>query len=152
MDLFVDDDGFVRAPALKVYRCLTDIDGWGGWWPGVATEPASGVALEEEDAEAWRLVWRDRWRRLQMTVVAHGWRHEAGFELELVGGDLTGGAEFWLEEAHGGTVVHHILRGATPRRRPLPVLKSYRRVLRRGLWALKDRLQTQVREDLGLLP
>ena len=162
MDLFVDDDGFVRAPALQVYRCLTNVAAWDRWWPGVSadTVDVSELRSEElrelldtaEDAEAWRLTWRDRWpRRLRFEAVVHGWRHEAGFQLQL-SGDVDGRAEFWLEQDHGGIVVHHVLVGSTHRRRAVRVLTSYRRVLRRGLWGLKDHLQSEVREDLGLAP
>lgn len=151
MDLYVDDDGFVRAPTALVYRRLTHIRSWDEWWPGVSVRPGPDPVDGDEDAEAWHMAWRGGLTRLRFEAVADGWRHEAGFELAL-SGDVSGRAEFWLEPGYGGTVVHHILVGATERPRPLRVLRAYRKVLRRGLWALKDHLQTEVREDLGLHP
>lgn len=150
MDLYVDDDGFVRAPTPLVYRRLTHIRSWGEWWPGVSLTPVPERA-EDDDSEAWRMTWRGGLTGLRFEAVAHGWRHEAGFELALTG-DVDGRAEFWLEPGFGGTVVHHVLVGTTGRRRPLRVLRVYRRVLRRGLWAFKDRLQAEVRQELGLHP
>ena len=148
MDLHVDDDGFVRAPAPLVYRRLTDVAGWDRWWPQLAVVPrqASGadevVALELQPAPA---------RRLRCDARLHGWRHDAGFALALTG-DVRGHAEFWLEPGWGGTVVHHLLIGATDHPRPLQVLADYRRVLRRGLWACKDRLELEVRTGAGATP
>jgi hypothetical protein len=36
--------------------------------------------------------------------------------------------------------------------RPLAVLADHRRAVRRGLWALKDQLELEVRTGAGLLP
>lgn len=148
LDLHVDDDAFVRAPAAAVYRRLTDIGAWPTWWPGVRVDevPAPG------DTEVWAIRFRARRLRAITFEARPGqWRHNAGFRLQLAG-DITGWAEFWLEEDWGGTVVHHLLVAATETSRPLRVLRDYRAVLRRGLWAFKDDLQTAVRTDAGLLP
>lgn len=159
MDLFVDDDGFVRAPALKVYRRLTNVAAWPHWWPGVRVEqlpdperaPETDIEVDSDGAEAWQLRWRDRLLRIDLEAVVYGWRHETGFRMDL-SGDVTGRAEFWLDPSFGGTVVHHVLVAQTDQRRPVRLLKGYRRVLRRGLWALKDHLQAEVRQDLELMP
>lgn len=148
MDLHVDDDGFVRAPAALVYRRLTDVASWDAWWPLLTVTPEPQhhpdevVTLELRPAPG---------RRLRMSARLHGWRHDAGFRLELRG-DVRGDAEFWLETGWGGTVVHHLLVGATDHPRPLQVLADYRRVLRRGLWACKDRLELEVRTGAGAPP
>lgn len=144
----MDDDGFVRAPVALVYRRLTHIGAWAEWWPGLRVVELD--ARPDED-ECWQLTWWDGWRRMRVRAHAHGWRHEAGFKLRLEGA-VEGDAEFWLERGYGGTVVHHLLVGRTHRRRPLAVLRSYRRNLRRGLWAFKDLVQSEVRADAGLLP
>jgi hypothetical protein len=48
-------------------------------------------------------------------------------------------------------VVHHLL-SAEATRRARPTLVIYRTVLRRGLWGLKDAVQTEVRTAVGLVP
>jgi hypothetical protein len=140
--LHIDDDGFVRAPAPDVYRCLTDVGAWSSWWPGVRVESV------EAPEETWDLRLSAGRRTLRVRAVCHDWRLDTGFRLRLTG-YVEGDAEFWLERGWGGTVVHHVVVGTTDRRRPHVVLGTYRRVLRRGLWACKDRLQSEVREAAG---
>lgn len=148
MDLYVDDDGFVRAPRSLVYRRLTDIGAWPDWWRGVRVRSMP----PRQGDETWGLELAGRrTRRLRVAARAHGWRHNEGFALALAG-DLEAHAEFWLEEVGGGTVVHHVLTGRTPLRRPLQVHADYRRALRRGLWGLKDALQLEARSAAGLEP
>lgn len=150
MELHVDDDAFVRAPVALVYPRLTDVAGWSRWWPGVRTEPAAQGA---DDEERWHVSYRARRGRrpIRATATPGQWRHDAGFRMDLEG-DLTGWSEFWLEDAFGGTVVHHLLVAATDRRRPVRTLADYRLVLRRGLWRLKDDLQREVRVAQGVAP
>jgi hypothetical protein len=145
--LHVDDDVFVRAPAPLVYRRLTNVGGWPAWWRGLSLR-----ALDDPDgAEVWALdVRRDPIRGLRLELRPHGWRHEHGFKVALAG-DLAGDGEFWLERVAGGTVVHHLL-SATAARAPVRTLTTYRAVLRRGLWGFKDRIQTEVRTAVGLVP
>ncbi|MBW3659248.1 MAG: hypothetical protein KY457_11460 [Actinobacteria bacterium] len=156
MDLHVDDDAFVRAPVAAVYPRLTDIAGWSDWWPGVRTVAvAEGrtTAPPDEPSERWSIALRARRtsRPLRVTGTPGQYRHDAGFRIDLEG-DLAGWSEFWLEDAFGGTVVHHLLVAATDHRRPVRVLRDYRVVLRRGLWRLKDDLQREARRDLGMAP
>ncbi|MBW3620215.1 MAG: hypothetical protein KY461_08220 [Actinobacteria bacterium] len=150
MELHVDDDAFVRAPVALVYPRLTDLAGWASWWPGVRTSPAQHGA---DAAERWDVTFRARRLRRPLRIVATpgGWRHEAGFRMELEG-DVTGWSEFWLEDDFGGTVVHHLLVASTERPRPVRLLRDYRVVLRRGLWRLKDDLQREVRTAQGVAP
>lgn len=145
MEIHVDDDGFVRAPAPLVYRRLTDIGSYGDWWPGLAVERL------DTEPEAWRFRMRHGLTSLRFEGVPGSWRLDTGFVLTVTG-DLEGRAEFWLERVGGGTTVHHLLVARTARRRPLRALRAYRRVLRRGLWAFKDRLQSEVRAGSGLHP
>jgi uncharacterized protein YndB with AHSA1/START domain len=157
VDLFVDDDGFVRAPAELVYRRLTHVGAWPRWWPGIevrALPPELGPDAGPDDGpdECWAFELRGApLRRVRFAGRLHDWRHERGFSLALRG-DVEGHAEFWLEPAHGGTVVHHLLIGRTDLARPLDVYRDYRRALRRGLWGLKDQLQLEVRTSAGLEP
>lgn len=126
--LHADDDGFVRAPAGAVYPVLTDVAGWPTWWPG--------TRVDDLGDDRSRVTLRGGARRLRLTLAAGGWRHDEGVRLTL-SGDLVGEAEFWLEPGWGGTVVHHLLT-AEARRAPRASLRTYRRWLRRGLWALRD--------------
>jgi hypothetical protein len=148
VDLHVDDDGFVRAPVDLVYRRLTHVLGWPTWWPAVHVEarpPDSGdevVALELHPARA---------RRVRLTARLHGWRHDQGFALALRG-PIEGHAEFWLEPGWGGVVVHHLLIARATVPDPLRLHADYRRVLRRGLWGLKDVLELEVRTSVGAPP
>jgi len=149
MDLHVDDDGFVRAPAALCYRTLTNLPAWGTWWPGASTTPVPDVAdaLDLVLADARRLPGRGG--EVALRVAAGAWRHDLGFRLEL-SGDLRGAAEFWLEPGWGGTVVHHVLLASTGRDDGPAVVRSYRWWLRQGMWALKDLLQAQERARQGL--
>lgn len=148
MHLHVDDDAFVRAPAPLVYRRLTDLGAWPAWWPGVRTSPRD----HPDGVESWSLEWRAvRRRAIRFDALPGQWRHETGFRLDVTG-DLEGWSEFWLEAGWGGTVVHHLVVATTARRAPMRVLRDYRTVLRRGLWRLKDDLQTEVRTTAGLVP
>lgn len=160
MELHVDDDAFVRAPVAVVYPRLTDLAGWPDWWPGVRAErleggPAPADPARDPDGppERWSISYRARRtsRPLRVTGTPGQYRHHAGFRID-VEGDLDGWSEFWLEDAFGGTVVHHLLVASTDRPRPVRVLRDYRVVLRRGLWQLKDDLQREVRRELGVAP
>ena len=149
MNLHVDDDAFVRAPAALAYRRLTNINGWPDWWPGIRVAPVAGATRAESYAIEWGR--GPIGPGIRLLATAGGWRHEVGFVLTLAG-DLDGRSEFWLEPGYGGTVVHHLLVADSDARRPLMVLRRYRAVLRRGLWAFKDRIQAEVRETAGLTP
>lgn len=144
MEFHVDDDGFVRAPRGLVYRRLTDVAAWPGFWPGCAVSAVAGA----DETHRVRLRGPGLQRRLTIEVTAHTWRHDEGFRLDVTG-DVTGSAEFWLQEGWGGTVVHHLasLEAAGPRPRAAAI--AYRSCLRRGLWGLKDDLQAQVLARLG---
>lgn len=146
--LHVDDAGFVRAPQPLVYRRLTAIDAWPSWWAGLELQPRPPVGPDP----VWAVrVATTRRRRLHLLLRPHGWRHDAGFRLELRG-DVVGQAEFWLEATGGGTLVHHLATFRTELPAPLRVLSDYRRALRRGLWGIKDRVQVEARSSAGLLP
>lgn len=155
--LHVDDDGFVRAPAPLVYRRLTHVLAWPEWWPGVEVverprerAPDAGATVSPDEVVALELVGAPG-RRVRLTARLHDWRLDAGFALALRG-DIEGRAEFWLERGWGGTVVHHLVVATSHHPRPLTVHGDYRRALRRGLWALKDLVELEVRTGAGLTP
>lgn len=148
MELQIDDAAFVRAPASLVYRRLTDVAGWPTWWRGVRVRPLPS----SDGEETWALELAGAGlRRLRIAARLGGWRLDTGFVMTLWG-DIDGEAEFWLERAHHGTLVHHVLTGRTARVRPRSVLGDYRRALRRGTWGLKDLLQSEARAMAGLDP
>lgn len=158
MELFVDDAGYVRAPASLVYRRLTDVASWPAWWQGSEvrsvpsmTSNAAARPAAPDAGEDWLIAWRVGAGAIRVEAHVHGWRHETGLLLDLRG-DVDGQAEFWLEPAGVGTVVHHLFVGSTrllPGRR---LHERYRRAVRRGLWGLKDALHLEVRTMAGLRP
>lgn len=146
--LYADDATFVRAPEALLYRRLTHIAAWPGWWPHLGVEPAAGAPGDER----WTVGLRAGWgRQLRLVLRPHGYRHDLGFTLGLAG-DLVGRSEFWLEPTHGGTVVHHLLVARTPLPRPGRVLAGFRGAVRQGLWGLKDAVQIEARTAAGLTP
>lgn len=133
MDLHVDDDGFVRAPAAPCYRALTHVAAWPDWWPDTSVRA-------QPRKDHFGLVLGAGPRRIRLEVRAHGWRHERGFRLTVTG-DLVGEVEYWLEPGWGGTVVHHL---ATLDRGTRATHRRYRCWVRHGLWGVKDRVQGAV--------
>lgn len=144
----VDDATFVRAPVPLVYRRITDVGAWPGWWTGLEVREQPPLV----DAERWGLSMRiGPARVLRYLITCTRWRHNAGLEFRLTG-DLTGRAEFWLESAPGGTVVHHVADAACALAHARGVTTGYRRAVRRGLWGFKDVLQLEMRSSLGVAP
>ena len=143
----------VRAPAAVVYGTLTDVDGWGAWWPACRTARATaGTAtgsVPSEDGDRHRLELPVGPRRLRLDARAHGWRHEAGLHL-AIGGRHAADVEWWLEAVAAGTVVHLIVRptAATTDRAAVRLLRA----LGAGQQALKDHLELAVAHALGLVP
>lgn len=145
--LHVDDSAFVRAPAPLVYRRLTDIGRWPTWWRGLRAQPMA----DGSGRETWALeLAPSRWRGLRVALQPHTYRHDVGFRM-TVSGDLEGVAEFWLEPADGGTVVHHLL-SADAAGSQRAALRLYRAAARHGLWGFKDAIQAEVRTAVGLEP
>ena len=147
----VDDAGFVRAPAPLVYRRLSDLGRWPTWWAGCRVRSLPPT-FDDPTGERFAVQLDRGWRqRLCLSVQPTGWRHDEGFEL-LLGGDVRGRAEFWLEPTHGGTLLHHLASFRTPLARPGGIVMAYRRAIRRGLWGCKDALQLEARTSAGLQP
>jgi hypothetical protein len=157
VELHVDDDGFVRAPAALVYRRLTDVGGVADLVAGHGrAAAASGTGTRRRaDRPAGRVLGVRPARRAAPAPAAGRpaalVASRAGVLLALRG-DIEGHAEFWLEPGHGGTVVHHLLIARTHHPRPLQVYRDYRRVVRAGLWGCKDLLHLEARTMAGLEP
>jgi hypothetical protein len=144
----VDDATFVRAPVPLTYRRITDVASWPGWWTGLEVREQPPLA----GAERWGLsLGIGPARVLRLLATCTRWRHDAGVEFRLTG-DLEGRAEFWLERASGGTVVHHVAAATCGLRYARGVGPGYRRAVRRGLWGFKDVLQLEMRSSLGVSP
>jgi hypothetical protein len=144
----VDDATFVRAPVALVYRRITDVAAWPTWWTGLRVHDLPPLSGDERWGVSLRV---GPARLLRFALTCTRWRHEAGLQMRL-DGDLDGRAEFWLEPASGGTVVHHVAAATTGLRWPRRTAQGYRRAVRRGLWGFKDVLQLETRTSLGVLP
>lgn len=151
MKLHLDDATFVRAPAASVYPRLTAVSDWPDWWPDCVVRPMEARAPTDASDPRRCAVRLGRGRGVRISVRPHGWRADLGVHFE-VAGDLDGRAEFWLETRAGGVVVHHLVVASTPRPRPHATLRRYRAAARRGMWALKDVVQSEVRTAEGLHP
>lgn len=174
MDLYVDDDAFVRAPRSLVYARLADPDSYEDWWPGlrvVRRAPVDGSWLTESEDEGGPsddgLIGRPREpgrthlhvtfpagrlrRRLAITARPYRFRADKGLYLAFEG-DLVGKVEWWLETGHGGTIVHHLSRLDVRRGGVERLAAAYRTSIRRAVWGLKDDVQSEVRERVGLPP
>lgn len=153
MDLELDDEAFVRAPPASVYRWLTDFSTYPAWWPGFRIIAAAVGGSVEPGVSLLTLELRARPLRRPLRIAARPYRFRPGKGVFLdLDGDLAGDAEWWLEEGWGGTVVHHLIRADTPRRRPRTVAAAYRASVRRATWGLKDAVQSEVRSLIGLPP
>ncbi|MBY5164293.1 hypothetical protein [Salsipaludibacter albus] len=149
----IDDAGLVRAPRWLVHRRLADLDAWPSWWPGMHR------LGRRRDGDHWLHhvevaasgPWRPR-RALRLSVLAHGHRPDVGLRL-LVAGDVCADVEFWLEDVgqggSGGTLVHHLATVTGPTARSAT---RWRAVVRRGTWALADRLAAEVRRAVLVEP
>lgn len=60
----------------------------------------------------------------------------------VVSGDVVADVEFWLEDVAGDTLIHHLAVVHGPDR---AATAAWRTLVRRGLWALADRLAAEVR-------
>jgi uncharacterized protein YndB with AHSA1/START domain len=136
----VTDAILVRAPVGVVYRTLTDLDGWSRWFDG-----SSSVRLDADEDVGDRhvLVLPDGRRRWRLAVDAHGWRHDLGVRWE-VSGAVVLAAEWWLEQRHEGTVLHHVVHGRPVGRRAERRVRRHRRVMMGAMQAMKDHLELAV--------
>ncbi len=172
--LDIDHEAFVRAPRDLVYARLLDVSSYPSWWTGFRMDhermagptwdheattgpPRKPGGLEGRPPEPgetefrFRLTDRRFWRRaVRLTARPYRFRPGKGLFYDLHG-DLEGAAEWWLEEGSGGTVVHHLTK-ADVQRGGARTADTYRRAIRRGAWGLKDVVQSEVRDRIGLHP
>jgi hypothetical protein len=133
------DEIFIRAAPRTIIESLTRLNDEHAWWPGARTRGAYGWV--EVSAPTGRIFSRVRFRASISPV-----REWEGFTWMLEQGELRGRAEWWIEAFKDGAMVHHYLdceRGDAGRWRRLPtILRRHRWAIRRGLNALKDRLES----------
>jgi hypothetical protein len=133
------DEFFIDAPPIRVYEALTDPDRIAEWWPGVRVSRANGRMAVRAPG----------FRRAAATVSFEtrldGLRPGEGVTWWLDRGELHGRGEWWLEAFKAGTIVHYYLdveRGDRGhRRRMSSAIRRHRWAVRRGVNALKDRLE-----------
>lgn len=154
----VDDANLVRAPRWLVHRRLVEVDRWAWWWPGLVelgTGPVSGpvsgpgsggIGTTRHVDLHLRRPWRPV-RRLRLALTPHRPRPDLGLHVQVVG-DVVAATELWLEDAPGGTLVHHV---ATVDEVAAPLGRAWRAAVRRAVWALDTRLAAEVRSAVGMV-
>ena len=148
------DAVLVRAPAGVVYRLLTDLDAWPGWLEGCRSErvDVDGGAGTVAGADHHRLVLPCGRRPLDLTLVCHGWRHDAGVRWDVAWSGRRSGVlavEWWIEGCREGAVMHHLVHEATVDARPL---QRYRAAVVGAMQAMKDHLELAVAHAAGRVP
>ncbi len=130
----------MRAPAESVFRMLDSLPRDAGWWPGAraAQGPGGLVRLRLPS-------FRRHSRAVRLRLRVDGVRPGVGLIWRIERGEIRGTGEWWLEPVEGGTVVHYLL-GADPGprgrlRRFGSRVRRHRWAVRRGMNALKDRLE-----------
>ena len=136
------DEFFIDAPPARVYEELTDAARIGEWWPGARVSNSGGRIHVR--APSFRRVARP----VRFAARFEGLRPGEGLTWWLEEGELRGRAEWWLEGFKAGTIVHYYLdveRGGRGRlRRLTAAVRRHRWAVRRGVNALKDRLEYRV--------
>lgn len=128
------DEVFVRACHEDVHAYVRDPAGYGAWWPGARSRPArDGAALELRPPGLSRV------QRLRVTLIEE--RPGLGLRLGLRG-DFAGDAEWYYLDEGDGTLVHYLVRGQMGGRGAHRRLARHRWVVREGLHALKDLLES----------
>ena len=133
------DEFFIDAPPRRVYDALTDPARIAEWWPGVRVRGDGGrLAIRAPG-------FRRRARSVAFEARLDGHRPGEGVTWWLDRGELAGRGEWWLEAFKAGTIVHYYLdvergdRGKS--RRMSSAVRRHRWAVRRGINALKDRLE-----------
>ncbi len=133
------DEFFIEAPPGRVYEALTQAHDIAEWWPRARVSQTEGrIAVRAPG-----------FRRVAAPVAFEarldGLRPGEGVTWWLDRGELHGRGEWWLEAFKAGTIVHYYLdvdRGDRGRRRRMSsIVRRHRWAVRRGVNALKDRLE-----------
>jgi len=132
------DEFYIEASPQRVYEALTG-GSMATWWPGARTTERDG-ALSVRAPGARRLT-----SPIAFEARVEGLRPGEGVTWWLDRGELRGRGEWWLESFKAGTIIHYYLdveRGDRGRaRRMTSAIRRHRWAVRRGVNALKDRLE-----------
>lgn len=131
------DELFIEAPPHRVFEALAEPARIPGWWPGVRVRVEGGRLHLRAPG------FRRLGRPVSFEARVDGLRPGEGLTWWLERGELRGRAEWWLEPFKAGTIVHYYLdveRGRGGRRMSASV-RRHRWAVRRGVNALKDRLE-----------
>lgn len=132
------DEFYIGASPARVYEALLLP---GEWWPG-----ARVASAENRVAVGARSLGRLS-SRVWFEARLDGLRPGEGLTWWLESGELQGRAEWWLEAFKDGTIAHYYLdvepgdRGRL--RRWSARVRRHRWAVRRGINALKDRLEAR---------
>jgi hypothetical protein len=135
------DEFFIDAPPIRVYGALIEPAGVPEWWPGARAGTKDGRMTLRAPG------FRRLARPVSFEVRLDGMRPGEGVTWWLERGELRGRGEWWLEGFKAGTIVHYYLdveRGdRAGRRRMSSAVRRHRWAVRRGVNALKDRLEAR---------
>jgi len=133
------DEFFIDAPPARVLDELADAARIKDWWPGVR------VGGDEDRLKVRAPAFRRVSAAVEFEARLDGLRPGEGLTWWIEKGELVGRGEWWLEAFKNGTIVHYYLdveRGDRARARRLSTLvRRHRWAVRRGVNALKDRLE-----------
>lgn len=135
------DEFYIDAPPSRVYEALTEPTRFAEWWPGARAAGSPGrMSLRVPG-------FRRLGRPVSFDARLDGLRPGEGVTWWLDRGELAGRGEWWLEAFKAGTIVHYYLdveRGERGRsRRMSSAVRRHRWAVRRGVNALKDRLEAR---------
>ena len=133
------DEFFIDAAPTRVYESLMEPTRIAEWWPRVRAAAHDGrLAVRAPN-------FRRRASRVSFEARLDGARPGEGVTWWLERGELRGRGEWWLEAFKAGTIVHYYLdveRGDRGKlRRMSSAVRRHRWAVRRGINALKDRLE-----------
>ena len=135
------DELYIDASPAKVFDAIVGLGVDRTWWPG-ANASREGERLSVDAPAFGGLSPRVRFEANIGRV-----RPGEGLVWHLERGELRGRGEFWLEPFKDGTIVHYFLDvdpgDAGRARRMSSRVRRHRWVLRRGVNALKDRLEAR---------
>jgi len=136
------DEFFVGVPSKLVYDALVDPRRIDEWWPGASASGTDGrLALRAPGFGKFA-------RPIRFEARVDGMRDGEGLTWWLESGPLRGRGEWWLETFRAGTIVHYYLEVERPggkRRGLMRAVRRHRWGVRRGINALKDRLEGRSR-------
>jgi uncharacterized protein YndB with AHSA1/START domain len=136
------DELYIEASPARVFDALARLGIDRSWWPGArASRDGDRLAVDAPSLHPLS-------RRVRFEARVDGVRPGEGIVWRIERGEVHGRGEFWLEPFKDGTIVHYYLdvdAGETGRaRRMTSRVRRHRWAVRRGVNALKERLEVRV--------